>query len=185
MTADTGTGVSRSQGRRTATLDGLRGIAVIAVVLEHTSSSLLPGGFAGVDVFFVLSGFLITGLLAAGADRTGRLGPVAVLRAPRPPDLPRSLLAVGGTVLLGLFILGPLGPPDTAIDPWPPRSRSRTSCSPRARRTTSRIARRQSPFLHYWSLAVEEQFYLIWPAMLLILVTVVRRVPSATGASGA
>src|SRR6478736_417228 len=180
VTADTGTGVSRSQGRRTATLDGLRGIAVIAVVLEHTSASLLPGGFAGVDVFFVLSGYLITGLLAQELFDTGRLDLSRFYSRRVRRIVPASLLAVGGTVLLGLFILGPVVPPDTAIEPvaavfsfsnflFASRATDYFAASPES-----------SMFLHYWSLAVEEQFYLIWPAMLLILVTVVRRVPSAT-----
>ncbi|HEX5827405.1 MAG TPA: acyltransferase family protein [Candidatus Limnocylindrales bacterium] len=180
MTAHAGSAVTRSQARRTATLDGLRGIAVIAVVVEHANSSLLPGGFAGVDVFFVLSGYLITGLIAQELFDTGRLDLSRFYSRRVRRIVPASLLATAGTVLLGIALLGPVVSPEVAIEPvsavfsfsnflFASRATDYFAASPES-----------SMFLHYWSLAVEEQFYLIWPAMLLLLVTAGRRIPSAS-----
>jgi peptidoglycan/LPS O-acetylase OafA/YrhL len=98
--------------KRLAGLDGLRGIAVAMVVVFHLFPAVLPGGFVGVDVFFVISGFLITGLLVAERGGTGRisLGRFWQRRALRlvPPLIPLVLVCataawlVGGDVLVGL-----------------------------------------------------------------------------------
>ena len=71
-------------------IQGLRALAVLLVVLDHARIGPFHGGFVGVDVFFVISGFLITGLLLSEAERTGRVSLLGLLRPPRPPDPARG-----------------------------------------------------------------------------------------------
>jgi peptidoglycan/LPS O-acetylase OafA/YrhL len=146
-------------------LDGLRGVAVLAVLCYHAFPRFVPGGFAGVDVFFVISGFLISGLLYADfaepdatagrvlgrfyARRIRRIFPALVVvlaacfilgyRFLLPGELERlsvQLLASAG-FFLNFLLAGRTGYFDPAAE--------------------------SNPLLHLWSLAVEEQFYLIWP----------------------
>lgn len=149
--------------RRVPAIDGLRGLAVAAVVAYHFFPPALPGGYLGVDVFFVLSGFLITSLLIREHATTARIDlPRFWLRRVR-RILPAAVLvlvagtaaagAVGGdpAVGLGLQFAGTLA----FVNNW------------------TQIASAQSyfadqgvqVFAHYWSLAVEEQFYILWPPL--------------------
>jgi len=145
-------------------IDGLRGVAVIAVVLFHAFPLAVPGGFVGVDVFFVISGFLITQLIVAGlqdetfsfsvfyARRIRRIFPALavvmvaafvggwwLLTADAMQQLGRHIAA--GVLFVSNFVLWrESGYFDTAAD--------------------------AKPLLHLWSLGIEEQFYLIWPLLL-------------------
>jgi peptidoglycan/LPS O-acetylase OafA/YrhL len=151
-----------SPGRRINELDGLRGLAVLLVFLSHTFPEQFPGGFVGVDLFFALSGYLITGLLLREWDRFGSISLMKFYarRALRIMPALLALLAVYATVALlassnpadhikavasaGLYVmnwtwglhLGPVG-----------------------------------HVSHTWSLAIEEQFYLFWPAVLVAVCT--------------
>lgn len=159
---------------RVAGLDGLRAIAVIVVVLFHLTPGALVGGYLGVDVFFVVSGFIITRLLLLERVRDGRirLGGFWARRARRLlPALvvlllvcSTAALAVGGDVLVGLAgqLVGAL----TFSSNWYFIA------------TGSDYFAGTAPelFRNLWSLAVEEQFYLLWP---LLLVLVVLRLPRA------
>ncbi len=158
-------------------LDGIRGVAVLAVLLYHADLLGLHGGFLGVDVFFVLSGFLITSLLAQEAASTGRvdLGAFWARRARR------LLPAVFAMVLLVACYAAWLAPDAT-------RARVRGDAVATLayvanwRFATTGVSYFEqysdpSPLLHTWSLAVEEQFYLGWP-LLVALALVVR---AATG----
>ena len=150
--------------KRLAGLDGLRGIAVTLVAVYHFFPAALPGGFVGVDVFFVISGFLITGLLIAEHRRTGRfaLRRFWQRRALRllPPLVPLVLVActaawlIGGDVLVGLGwqVLGAL----TFGYNWVSIAGS----------TSYFDTAQPELFRNLWSLAVEEQFYLVWPFVL-------------------
>lgn len=153
---------------RFAGLDGLRGIAVILVVLYHVfPPAVLPGGFVGVDVFFVISGFLITSLLLREHHATGRiaLGRFWQRRARR--LLPALALVVGvcstlawvvgGDVLvrLGAQVVGAA----TFSYNWLSIAGGETYFAA----TTPEL------FRNVWSLAVEEQFYLLWPLLLPLL----------------
>ena len=163
-------------------IEGLRAVAVIAVVLFHADIPGVGGGFVGVDVFFVISGFLITGLLWREASGTGtvRLARFYGARARR--LLPASA-AVGVVIMLGAAVLVPallsrgiirdgiasalyvgnyrfmLQGVDYLATNLPP-----------------------SPFQHYWSLGVEEQFYLVWPALIIATAWLIRRVRRRNGA---
>jgi peptidoglycan/LPS O-acetylase OafA/YrhL len=147
-------------------LDGLRALAVAGVVLYHAGVSWMPGGFLGVDVFFVLSGYLITSLLLAERRREGRVGFKAFwLRRAR-----RLLPAVLLVVFVCLLAASTIARDDLA------RTRGDALASLLYLTNWHLIAASHSYFnafgrpsllQHLWSLAVEEQFYLLWPLILL------------------
>ena len=155
-------------------IDGLRTLAVVPVVIYHLripfgDSYVLPGGFLGVDIFFVLSGFLITKIILDEMTRTGRfsLGQFYARRARR--ILPALFLVIVASVIAGIFILTP-------------SEMTRLASSVLAavlffsngfwffelEGYGSPIGLLQ-PLLHTWSLAVEEQFYLLFPLILLVI----------------
>jgi peptidoglycan/LPS O-acetylase OafA/YrhL len=147
-------------------IDGLRAIAVLAVVLFHAFPTLLPGGFIGVDVFFVISGYLISGILLRELQQ-GRFS-IAGFYVRRVKRIFPSLLAVmlaclafgwyalfpdeyaqlgkhvggGASFSANFFYWAQVGYFDTSAD--------------------------TKPLLHLWSLGIEEQFYIVWPAVLLL-----------------
>ena len=150
-------------------LDGVRALAVALVLAYHAGLPGAGGGFFGVDVFFVLSGFLITSLLL---DRRGRHGTISLAsfwagRARR--LLPALLLMVNAVVLWTVFVLPPGALPSLRGDVvaallyvanWHFVS---TASNYFAGGSTP------SPLLHTWSLAIEEQFYLVWPIVLILV----------------
>ncbi len=144
-------------------------MAVLLVVLNHAGVGLLGGGFVGVDVFFVLSGFLITGLLLAEARANGSVSLIDfyVRRARR--ILPAAALTLLATDLAAFFLLNFLRARDAVQDGLYAAAFSANFRF--AARGTDYFAQTQppSPLLHYWSLSVEEQFYLVWPALLSIV----------------
>ena len=148
-------------------IDGLRAIAVIVVVLFHSRKAALPGGFLGVDIFFVISGFVITQLLSEPSDLSwrGRLGGFYLRRARRilPALLFTSLVVAAAAVVIYLpddltntskyFLLTPLMLANVAA--WLDGNYFATG--------------NYFPLKHFWSLAVEEQFYLVYPLIFLLL----------------
>ncbi len=145
-------------------LDGLRALALIAVILYHADLSWFPGGFLGVEVFFVLSGYLITSLLLAEWNQQGRidLKDFWLRRARR--LLPAAYLLV--LVTLGYAVLflpgevanlrGDAAAAFTYVTNW---------YLVLADRSYFEMVGRPPPLQHLWSLAVEEQFYLLWPLL--------------------
>ena len=91
-----------------ADVEGLRALAILGVVLFHTRLGVLPGGFVGVDVFFVLSGFLITGLLWRDLERSGRIGFAAFYARRVRRLLPAAVLVLVVTVVAATHLLPPL-----------------------------------------------------------------------------
>jgi peptidoglycan/LPS O-acetylase OafA/YrhL len=154
-------------------LEGFRGIAILLVLLCHARLPGAGAGFIGVDVFFVLSGFLITGLLVDERRRTGqiRLGSFYARRARR--ILPAAIVVLASTLLAAQLFLSPLDLPRVADDAL---AAGLSVANVRfALEATDYFAPvTASPVLHYWSLGVEEQFYLLWP-VLLVLATRARR----------
>jgi peptidoglycan/LPS O-acetylase OafA/YrhL len=152
-----------------ADIQGLRALAVLLVVLAHAGVGFLPGGFVGVDVFFVLSGFLITGLLLAEARANGSVSLVDfyVRRARR--ILPAAALTLLATDAAAFFLLNFLRARDAVQDSL--YAAGFAANFRFAARGMDYFAQAEppSPLLHYWSLAVEEQFYLVWPALLSIV----------------
>ncbi|AWN47607.1 hypothetical protein DK419_15895 [Methylobacterium terrae] len=150
-----------------ADIQGLRAICIFAVLIFHTSQRWLPSGYLGVDAFFGISGFVITGLII-DQHRSGRfsLRQFYIARAAR--LLPSLMVTVALTVVGFFFLYG--------FNDFRPLSRSALA----AATSTSNILfwleagyfdeiSKYKPLLHTWSLGVEEQFYLIWPLCLIFI----------------
>jgi peptidoglycan/LPS O-acetylase OafA/YrhL len=149
-------------------IEGLRALAVGIVIAYHAGVPFLSGGFIGVDVFFVLSGFLITSLLLAELDRTGYVDFARFYARRARRLLPAATLVLVATAAAAWLILPPLRWRTVAYDVlaatlWSGNIRSAIT---QFDYLTANDA--PSPVLHFWSLGVEEQFYLLWPAMLAV-----------------
>lgn len=167
--SDTGAG----RGKRPE-VQGLRAIAVLLVVGYHLWPNRVVGGFVGVDIFFVISGFLITSHLVREVRETGtiRVGAFWMRRARR--LLPASLLVLGA-VAIGTFILAPvthwrqyfeeISASALYVQNWLLSANSVDYLA---------STNDPSPVQHYWSLSVEEQFYVALPMVILVLITVLR-----------
>jgi peptidoglycan/LPS O-acetylase OafA/YrhL len=151
-------------------IEGLRGLAILLVVIFHATllsgaAAQLSGGFIGVDLFFVISGFLITGLLLREHERHGTIS-FSRFYARRV----RRILPAAGVVLLvtipaSYLLVSLLSRPDTMSDA---AAAALSIANIRFALTTDYFnPAGYSPFLHFWSLGVEEQFYLIWPLLFL------------------
>jgi len=158
-------------------LDGLRGVAVLAVVLFHFAPDVAPGGFLGVDLFFVLSGFLITSLLVKewGATTRISLGSFWVRRARR--LVPALLLVLAAVGVYGLLVPDPVDAQHFGVDGlsalgyvanWHFIASGQDYIEQFLQHTAS-------PLRHMWSLAIEEQFYLVWPIVVMALAALVGR----------
>jgi peptidoglycan/LPS O-acetylase OafA/YrhL len=156
-----------------ADIQGLRGVAVLAVVLYHASETLLPGGFVGVDIFFVISGFLITGILTRELER-GEMTLVGFYQRRVRRLFPALFVMLVAVLVAGALLLSP------------------RDYSELARTTLSTVffvsnfdfyllsgyfdgEAAAKPLLHTWSLAVEEQFYIVFPLALAFLFKYARR----------
>lgn len=150
---------------------GMRAVAVMLVVLEHAQVTSFRGGFVGVDVFFVISGFVITGLLLRERSATGKTNILAFYGRRARRIIPAAMLVIvvtviaerifvgtAATVLAGeeakgasVFLANYLLPPGgNVFHPLP------------------------TPLLSYWSLSIEEQFYLVYPMLLVVAATIAR-----------
>jgi len=154
-------------------LDGLRGLALGGVLLFHANSAL-PGGYLGVDLFFVLSGYLITSLLLAEEQRTGRidLGAFWVRRARR--LLPAVLSLMPAIALYARYFAKPDELAEIRGDALATLGYFSNWRSILADRSYWQLFASPSPLEHTWSLAIEEQFYVVWPLLFVLVVLVVR-----------
>ena len=150
-------------------IEGLRAVAVVAVVLFHAAVPGLGGGYVGVDVFFVISGFLITGLLWREVSSTGSVRLRAFYGARARRLLPASAMVGVVTMIASLFLLPPLQAPSVLYDGI--FSALYVSNYRFMQEGVNYFSAANhlspSPFLHYWSLGVEEQFYLVWAPLIL------------------
>jgi peptidoglycan/LPS O-acetylase OafA/YrhL len=163
-----GSATVRTRGR--GDIQGLRAVAVLAVVLYHAGVPGLAGGYVGVDCFFVISGYLITGLLIAEATRHGRISFLVFYARRARRILPAAVLVLSATVLASVAWLSPLQAGQVVRD-----------CVASALFIGNyRFAvvgadylagdSAPSPVQHYWSLGVEEQFYIVWPLLIALAI---------------
>ncbi len=155
---------SAAQLRYRADIDGLRAIAVIAVVLFHAFPKVLPGGFVGVDAFFVISGYLITSIIVGGLDGDGFS--FADFYARRVRRLfPALIVVLITTLAAGFWILLP-----SALASLAKNATASAFFSANLMLWSETgyfdIDAKWKPLLHLWSLGIEEQFYLAWPLAL-------------------
>lgn len=165
-------------------LQGLRAIAVLIVVFEHAKISLIPGGFIGVDVFFVLSGYLITGLLFREFGYNKYIEFLSFYARRLKRILPAMITMIIISSLAGFWLLSGV------------EAREQLISGPFAATWTSNLYfafvkfdyfnefANRDIFLHTWSLGVEEQFYLIWPCILVILFWIEKKLAPGNIESG-
>ena len=156
-------------------IQGLRAVAVVLVLLYHAGFPGLPGGYVGVDVFFVISGFLITGLIVREIERTGHLSLIRFYARRARRLLPATALVFVAITTITLVFL--------PVSQWRTVAGDMVAASLYA--VNWRFASQSvdylaadtasSPLQHFWSLAVEEQFYVVWPLLILAMLWWARR----------
>lgn len=147
-------------------IEGLRGLAVLLVVAYHAGVPGASGGFVGVDVFFVLSGYLITGIIAREIEAThsfdvGRFFTRRIRRL-----LPGAVLVIAATLLAASLLLSPTAQGNVARTALAAGAYFSNVFFARQAGNYFAPAAHTNPLLHMWSLSVEEQFYLAWPFLL-------------------
>ncbi|MDH2413338.1 acyltransferase family protein [Nocardioides sp. CER19] len=162
----------RSPGR--ADIQGIRALAVVVVILNHLFGNP-AGGFVGVDIFFVISGFLITGLLLREHERTGHISFLGFYRRRIRRILPAATLVLLVGVGWSYFVFPTARWDATRVDAvWAELFGANLrfqELSTDYFNATGPV----SPFQHYWSLSIEEQFYFVWPWLMLLLFAVLLR----------
>ena len=150
-------------------VEGLRAVAVLLVVLFHSQVSAVSGGYVGVDVFFVISGFVITGVLLRERASTGRTSILSFYGRRCRRIIPAATLVIIATVGLAYWFLGVAGGIPTATDGrWAALFLANFHFISTG---TNYLASQAppSPLQNFWSLAVEEQFYVIYPTLFLLV----------------
>lgn len=150
-----------------ADIEGLRAVAVIAVLLYHAGVPFVGGGYVGVDVFFVISGFLITGLLVRELEEKGTLSLTRFYSRRAKRLLPLTVVVLGAVGVFSWLLFDPVRMEEASLD----------IITAGVYVINWRLAIQAvdyfgagpdtSPVQHFWSLAIEEQFYLFWPLLLL------------------
>jgi peptidoglycan/LPS O-acetylase OafA/YrhL len=156
-------------------IQGLRALAVGIVVLDHAHIPWIKGGFIGVDVFFVISGFLITGLLLGDIAKHARVRFLSFYSRRAQRILPAATVVILVTCIASIALLGIIQARSVLVDGvWAVFFGANIHFASVGTNYFAASAS-TSPLQHYWSLAVEEQFYLVWPAVLGIVALVFRR----------
>jgi peptidoglycan/LPS O-acetylase OafA/YrhL len=148
-------------------IQGLRALAALLVTIFH--AQLMPGGFIGVDIFYVISGYLITGLIIREIDKTGRLNLNLFYQRRIKRLLPTSVFVLFATAIVGLFVLPPITRDALGRDLFAAAAYMSNYLFAWWENDYQNLDATPSPFIHYWSLAVEEQFYVVWPIFILFL----------------
>jgi peptidoglycan/LPS O-acetylase OafA/YrhL len=160
-------------GRFRPDLEGLRGVAILLVVLFHAGVSVFSGGFVAVDVFFVLSGYFITGVLARELVAEGKVDVTRFLSGRALRLLPALIYVVVATLFLVMWLYAPI---DRAPIAGTARSVALYAGNVQfANNNIDYFSSGENPFLHTWSLAVEEQFYLVWPFLFVLVAFMAQR----------
>ncbi|MEA2311223.1 MAG: hypothetical protein QOE28_1191 [Solirubrobacteraceae bacterium] len=157
-------------------VEGLRAVAIVLVLLCHAGVRPARGGYVGVDVFFVISGFLITRLLAAELERTGTVSLVRFYARRAKRLMPQAVTAIAAVAAASAVLLSPVRASAVAGDAtaaglygmnWRLAGEAADYFS----------SAHDGPLDHFWSLAVEEQFYAAWPVLLLAAAWLCHRRP--------
>ena len=164
-------------------VEGLRAVAIVSVLLAHAGVGLAEGGFAGVDVFFVISGFLITGVLVRELDRTGTISLTRFFAGRVKRLMPQVLAAIAAVVIASSLLLAPTRADVVASDVMAAGVYAMNWRLSEGAVDYFAAGDADRPLDHFWSLAVEEQFYVAWPLLLLLAAWPVRR--RARGRHGA
>lgn len=186
VAGDASAGDQRSQTGFRPDIEGLRAVAVLAVVLFHCSAPGLGGGFVGVDVFFVISGFLITGMLWREASTAGTVRLLRFYGARARRLLPASATVGVVTAIASAVLLSPLEAKGIIGDGIASAlyvGNYRFAMQGVDYFHISKLS--LSPFQHYWSLGVEEQFYILWPALIIGTAWLIARARRRGGAAPA
>lgn len=160
---------SARRARFRGDIEGLRAVAVTAVVAFHAGLGLVSGGFVGVDVFFVLSGFLITGLLVDELARTGRISLTHFYARRVRRLLPLAALVLATTAAATQVLVPAIDRAGVAVD-LAAAALGVANWRFALEATQYMADTDKSPVLHFWSLGVEEQFYVVWPLLLVVLI---------------
>jgi len=155
--------------QRRADIEGLRAIAVLAVLLFHAGVPGLAGGYVGVDVFFVVSGFLITSLLVTEKESSGTISLSSFYARRVRRLLPVSAVVAVSTLVASWIWLEPLRLRSVANDVLAVATFSSNFVFASRGADYLQSTLPPSPLQHYWSLAVEEQFYVVWPLLIAAL----------------
>ncbi len=154
-------------------IQGLRALAVVLVVAFHAGLSV-PGGFTGVDVFFVISGFVITAMILREVDQTS-LSFVGFYARRVRRILPASALTISVVALASIAAISPSAQRTTGTTGIAGSLFTANMLLSRARNGYFDVSPTSNPLLHIWSLSVEEQFYLVFPALLVVGFLIARR----------
>lgn len=148
-------------------IQGLRALAALLVTIFH--ARLVPGGFIGVDIFYVISGYLITGLILREIEKTGTLDLQAFYQRRIKRLLPTSVFVLFVTAIVGMFVLPAITRDALGRDLFAAATYISNYLFAWWQNDYQNLNATPSPFIHYWSLAVEEQFYVVWPIFILIV----------------
>ncbi|PQO40674.1 acyltransferase family protein [Blastopirellula marina] len=148
-------------------LDGLRAVAVIAVILFHLDSGILPGGFVGVDVFFVLSGFLITSIICKEED-AGKFSFRKFYQRRLARIFPASLLVLVVVIFSAAYLYSPQDYASVGAQAFS-AAFSLANIKFMLLGNYFEASPDSQPLLHFWSLSVEEQFYIVFPVIIALL----------------
>jgi len=148
-------------------IQGLRALAALLVTIFH--AKFVSGGFIGVDIFYVISGYLITGLILREIENTGTLNLRLFYQRRIKRLLPTSVFVLFATAIVGYFVLPAITRDALGRDLFAAATYVSNYLFAWWENDYQNLDATPSPFIHYWSLAVEEQFYVVWPILILIL----------------
>jgi len=156
-------------------IDGLRALAVLSVILFHIDKSWIPGGFLGVDIFFVISGYLITLILTREIDKTNKVNITNFYKRRIKRIIPALLFVLIPTFIVGFILMAP----DDLMNlsksmVWSFFSAANIYFFSSIDTGYFATGSSELPLLHLWSLGVEEQFYILWPFAVLLLLKYIK-----------